>query len=283
MEEEIKAVERIIDLVIDFFVKYSFQVLGAIIILIVGVIVAKWVASFLLKLLEKKNLDITLSKFLVSSVKLIIIVFATIVAIGKFGITISPFVAALAAMAFGVSFAIQGPVANYGAGFVIILTRPFVVGNTITVAGVNGVVEEIKLGVTILTDEDGVMITIPNKHITGEIIHNSEEWKIVEEVVGISYESNPEDAIGIVKKSLDQFEEISKDPPPQVGIQEFGDSSINIGYRCWVPTKKYFQTLYKLNLAVYKQLIEKGVEIPFPQRDVRIVSGSGGNGLTTTS
>lgn len=283
MEEEIKAVERIIDLVIDFFVKYSFQVLGAIIILIVGVIVAKWVASFLLKLLEKKNLDITLSKFLVSSVKLIIIVFATIVAIGKFGITISPFVAALAAMAFGVSFAIQGPVANYGAGLVIILTRPFVVGNTITVAGVNGVVEEIKLGVTILTDEDGVMITIPNKHITGEIIHNSEEWKIVEEVVGISYESNPEDAIGIVKKSLDQFEEISKDPPPQVGIQEFGDSSINIGYRCWVPTKKYFQTLYKLNLAVYKQLIEKGVEIPFPQRDVRIVSGSGGDGLTTTS
>jgi small conductance mechanosensitive channel len=276
MEEEIMAVEKIIDLVIDFFVKYSFQVLGAIIILIVGVIVAKWVASFLLKLLEKKNLDITLSKFLVSSVKLIIIVFAIIVSIGKFGITISPFVAALAAMAFGVSFAIQGPVANYGAGFVIILTRPFVVGNTITVAGVNGVVEEVKLGTTILTDEDGVKITIPNKHITGEILHNSEEWKIVEEVVGISYASNPEDAIGIVKKSLDQFEEISKDPPSQVGIQEFGDSSINIGYRCWVPTKKYFQTLYKVNLAIYKQLTEEGVEIPFPQRDVRIVSGSGG-------
>jgi small conductance mechanosensitive channel len=232
MEEEIRAVEKIIDLVIDFFVKYSFQVLGAIIILVIGVIIAKWVASFLLKLLEKKNLDITLSKFLVSSVKLIIIVFAIIVAIGKFGITISPFVAALAAMAFGVSFAIQGPVANYGAGLVIILTRPFVVGNTITVAGVNGVVEEVKLGVTILTDEDGVKITIPNKHITGEIIHNSEEWKIVEEVVGISYESNPEDAIGIVKKALDQFDEISNDPPPQVGIQEFGDSSINIGYRC---------------------------------------------------
>ena len=282
MEEEMKAMEKIIDLVIDFFVKYSFQVLGAIIILIVGVIVAKWVASFLLKLLEKKNLDITLSKFLVSSVKLIIIVFAIIVSIGKFGITISPFVAALAAMAFGVSFAIQGPVANYGAGFVIILTRPFVVGNTITVAGVNGVVEEVKLGTTILTDEDGVKITIPNKHITGEIIHNSEEWKIVEEVVGISYDSNPEEAIGIVKKSLDQFEEISKDPPPQVGIQGFGDSSINIGYRCWVPTIKYFQTLYKVNLAVYKQLIERGVEIPFPQRDVRIVSGSGGDGITTT-
>jgi small conductance mechanosensitive channel len=276
MEEEIKAVERIIDIAINFFVKYSFQVLGAIIVLIVGVIVAKWVASFLLKLFEKKDIDITLSKFLVSSVKLIIIVFAIIVAIGKFGITISPFIAALAAMAFGVSFAIQGPVANYGAGLVIILTRPFVVGNTITVAGVNGVVEDVKLGTTILTDEDGVKITIPNKHITGEILHNSEEWKIVEGVVGISYESKPEDAIGIVKKTINQFDEISKDPPPQVGIQGFGDSSINVGYRCWVPTTKYFQTLYKVNLAVYKQLIEGGVDIPFPQRDIRIVSGSGG-------
>ena len=283
MEEQVRAVQRIIDIGIDFFVKYSFQVIGAIIILIVGMIVAKWVASFLLKLFEKKNLDITLSKFLASTVKFIIIVFAIIVAIGKFGITVASFVAALAAIAFGASFAIQGPIANYGAGLVIILTRPFVVGNTITVAGVNGVVEEIKLSATILTDEDGVMITIPNKHITGEIIHNSQEWKIVEEVVGISYGSNPEDAIGIVKKSLDQFEEISKDPPSQVGIQEFGDSSINIGYRYWVPTIKYFQTLYKVNLAVYKQLIEENVEIPFPQRDVRIVSRSGGEALTATS
>jgi small conductance mechanosensitive channel len=274
MEEQIMTVQKIFDVVVDFLVKYSFQVIGAFVILIIGLIVAKWISSFLLKIFDKKKVDITLSKFLVNTVKLIIIVFATIVAIGKFGITISPLIAALAAMAFGATFAIQGPVANYGAGLVIILSRPFVVGNTITVAGVNGVVEEVKLGATVLTDEDGVKITIPNKHIVGEILQNSEEWKIVEEVVGISYGSNPEDAIEIVKKSLDQFEEISKEPPAQVGIQTFGDSSINIGYRYWVPTIKYFQTLYKVNLAVYKRLLEGGVEIPFPQRDVRIVSRS---------
>ena len=94
----------------------------------------------------------------------------------------------------------------------------------------------------------------------------------MEEVVGISYGSDPEEAIRIVKKCLDQFEEISKEPQAQVGIQAFGDSSINIGYRYWVPTIRYFQTLYRVNLAVYKQLTEGGVEIPFPQRDVRIVS-----------
>ena len=272
MEEEIQAVQKIADAIIDFIVRYSFQVAGAIIVLLAGWIVARAVGSFVLKLLEKKKLDITFSRFLASTVKLIIFAFAVIVALGKFGISIAPFIAAGAAVAFGASFAIQGPLANYGAGLVIIFTRPFVVGNTITVAGVSGVVEEVKLGATILTDEDGVKITIPNKHVVGEILHNSEEWRIVEEVVGISYESDPEEAIRITAQALGGIEKVSKDPPPQVGIQKFGDSSIDIGLRYWVPSKRYFLTLYEVNLAVYKDLKEGGVEIPFPQRDVHIVS-----------
>ena len=272
MQEEIQAVQRIADLIIDFVVRYSFQVAGAIIVLFVGWLVARTIASFVLRFLEKKKLDITLSKFIASTIKMIIIVFAIIVALGKFGITVAPFIAAVAAVAFGASFAIQGPLANYGAGLVIIFTRPFVVGNTITVAGVSGVVEEVKLGATILTDEDGVTITIPNKHVVGEILHNSEEWRIVEDVVGISYESDPVEAIRITTQALDGIEKVSKNPPPQVGIQKFGDSSIDIGFRYWVPSKRYFLTLYEVNLAVYKNLKEAGVEIPFPQRDVRIVS-----------
>ncbi|MGD9031484.1 MAG: mechanosensitive ion channel [Desulfobacteraceae bacterium] len=276
MQEDIQAVQRIVDMIVDFFVRYSFQVAGAIIVLVVGWFVARAIASFVLRFLEKKELDITLSKFIGSTVKMIIIVFAFIVAIGKFGITVAPFIAALAALAFGASFAIQGPLANYGAGLVIILTRPFVVGNTITVAGVSGVVEEVKLGATILTDEDGVTITIPNKHVVGEILHNSEEWRIIEEVVGISYEGDPEEAIRITTQTLGGIEKVSQDPPPQVGIQKFGDSSIDIGLRYWVPSKRYFLTLYEVNLAVYKNLKKGGVEIPFPQRDVHIVSESAG-------
>lgn len=274
MQEELKTVQKLVDIVIDFFVNYSFQVVGAILILIIGIFAARAVSSFLLKLFEKKEFDITLSKFAAATVKGIILGFAVIVAIGKFGITIAPFIAALAAMAFGASFAIQGPLSNYGAGLVIILTRPFVVGNTIKVSDVSGIVDEVKLGATILTDEDGVKITIPNKHIVGEIIHNSEERKIVEETVGISYDSDPEKAIQIIKEALEAFQEISKEPPPQIGIQEFGDSSINIGLRYWIPTNKYFKTLYQVNLAVHKQLKAKNIEIPFPQRDVRIVSRS---------
>jgi small conductance mechanosensitive channel len=274
MQEEIKTVQKLVNMIIDFFVNYSFQVIGAILVLIIGVLVARSVASFLLKLFERKDLDVTLSKFTAAAVKGIIIGFAIIIALGKFGITIAPFVAALAAMAFGASFAIQAPLANYGAGLVIILTRPFVVGNTITVTGVSGVVDEITLGATTLTDEDGVKITIPNKHIVGEIIHNSQEKRIVEEIVGISYDSDPEKAIQIIKEALNEFEDISKEPPPRVGIQKFGDSSIDIGLRYWIPSQKYFKTLYQVNLAVYKQLKARDIEIPFPQRDVHIVSRS---------
>jgi small conductance mechanosensitive channel len=274
MPEEIKTVQKMINIVIDFFVNYSFQVVGAIIVLVIGVLVARAVSSFLLKFFEKKEFDVTLSKFIAATVKGIILGFAFIVAIGKFGITIAPFIAALAAMAFGASFAIQGPLANYGAGLVIILTRPFVVGNTIKVSDVSGIVDEVKLGATILTDEDGVKITIPNKHIVGEIIHNSKERKIVEEMVGISYDSDPEKAIQIIKEALEAFQDISKEPPPQIGIQEFGDSSINIGLRYWIPTDKYFKILYQVNLSIYKHLKENNIEIPFPQRDVHIVSPS---------
>ena len=273
MQDELRTMQTVVNAAIDFFVNYSFQIVGAVLVLIVGVIVARGVSSFLFKLFQKKGLDITLSKFVSAAVKGIILGFAIIVALGKFGITIAPLVAALAAMAFGASFAIQGPLSNYGAGLSIIMTRPFVVGNTISVAGVSGVVEEVKLGATILTDEDGVKITIPNKHIVGEILHNSAERKIVEEIVGVSYDTDPEEAIRIIKQTMGEFEEISKEPPCQVGIQEFGESSINIGLRYWIPTKKYFQTLYRVNLALYKRLKEQHIEIPFPQRDVHIVSG----------
>lgn len=282
MQDEMQAAQKMVNIIIDFFVNYSFQVIGAILVFVIGVLVARSVASFLMRLFERKNLDITLSKFIAATAKGIIIGFAIIIALGKFGVTMAPFIAALAAMAFGASFAIQGPLANYGAGLVLILTRPFVVGNTITVSGVSGIVDEVNLGATILIDEDGVKITIPNKHILGEILHNSEEKRIVEAIVGISYDSDPEKAIQIIKEALDEFQEVSKEPPPRVGIQKFGDSSINIGLRYWIPTQKYFETLYQVNLVVYKQFKARDIEIPFPQRDVHIVSRSQ-NGPSTIS
>lgn len=272
--QEIETVQKIIDVVTEFLIKYSFQIIGALIILVIGLKLSGWLSRLVLRVCDKRNVDVTLARFFASSTKLMVMVFVVIIAIGKFGISIAPFIAALGALAFGSSFAIQGPLSNYGAGLTLILTRSFVVGNTISVQGVSGVVEEIRLAATILTTEDGEELTIPNKHIVGEILVNSFANKIVETSVGISYDDDPERAIAVLKQVLEQFEDVCRDPAPQVGIEAFADSSINIGLRYWVPTKKYYNQMYQVNLAIHKALAEAGISIPYPQRDVHLVGRS---------
>ena len=273
MEREMTTVQKLINKLIDFGTEYGLQVIGAILVLIIGNFIGNWAQGMVLKLCEKKKIDITLSKFIASCVKIGVLAFAIIIALGKFGITIAPFIAVIGAGAFGASMALQGPLSNYGAGISIILGRPFVVGDTIVVTGQSGVVHEVTLSSTILTDEDGVKITIPNKSIVGEIIHNSFKYKIVENKIGISCGDDPEKAMGVIQKAISGFPEVAKTPKPQVGLQEFGDSSLNIGCRYWIPTTKYFQTLCAINLAIHKALAAAQITIPYPQREVRIISG----------
>lgn len=272
MNENITAVQKLINTVITFFVNYSFQVLGALIVLILGSLAGNWLSGMLAQFLVKKNVDVTLSKFLAGLVKITVLGFALIVALGKFGISTSPLVAALSAAVFGASFALKGPLSNYGAGISIILSRPFSVGQTITVRDVSGVVDEVKLACTRLVNEDGVIITIPNNQIVGEILHNSKLNRVVESSIGISYDSDPEKAVQVIIGVLGKFPEIVKNPAAQIGIAAFGDSAINIAYRYWVPTTKYFQISHSVNLGVYKAFKEAKINIPFPQQEVRILS-----------
>jgi small conductance mechanosensitive channel len=270
MNIEMETIEKLLDAALQFIVQYSFQILGALIILVIGIYAARWLSKSVVRVCERKNLDVTLGKFLGNVVKVLVLVFVFIITMGQFGISIAPFIAALGALAFGASFAVQGPLSNYGAGLVIILSRPFVVGNTVTVKGVSGVVDEISLSTTILFTEDGEEITIPNKHIVGEILVNSFANRVVETTVGISYHDPPQRAIEVIRETLGKFPQISSEPAPQIGIQEFADSAINIGLRYWVPTKEYHQTLYRINLAIHGALAEAAITIPFPQRDVHL-------------
>jgi small conductance mechanosensitive channel len=270
MEQPLASLNTVADRAITYLVDYSFQVIGATIILVAGFLLGNWVAVVVAKLCEKRGLDITLRHFLSSFAKILVIAFAVIMALSKFGITIAPFIAAIGAAAFGATYALQGPLSNYGAGLAIILGRSFLVGDTITVAGVFGVVEEVTLAHTTLLTEDGVKITVPNKHIVGEILHNSGEYRIVESSVGISYDADPVRAIGVITLALSGFPQIKSGPAPQVGIDDFRDSSVAIGYRYWVPTRRYIETMHGVNLAVYQELGRAGISIPFPQRVVTI-------------
>lgn len=270
MDKEMATLQQAYNVITAFLIEYSFQIVGAIIILIIGSWLAGKLARLTLKLCQDHHLDPTLSAFSANVVKVLVMIFVMIIVIGKFGISIAPFIAALGALAFGSSFALQGPLSNYGAGITIILTRPFVVGDTITVKGVNGVVDEIHLAATTLSSEDKEKIIVPNKHVIGEIIRNSFSNQIVEGSIGIAYGDDPEKAIAIIRAILAEHSEVATEPPPQVGIEEFGDSAIKLGLRYWIPTRKYFQLKHQINGDIFKTFGTERITFPFPQREIRI-------------
>lgn len=270
MQEELQTLTHFYTLIVDFFVNYSFQVIGAIIIFIIGLIIARWISNITLRICERNEIDVTLRLFISNCVRLLFIAMIVVICLGKFGISVAPFVAAIGAISLSAGLALQGVFSNYGAGFTIVLTRPFVVGNTITINEITGVVEEIKLAYTLLSTEDGEIITIPNKHIVGEVITNSFGNKVVEANIGISYSADANHAIEVVRNTLASFNEVTSEPAPQVGIEGFGDSSVDIGYRYWVPTQRYFEVQYQVNLALYNAFKDEGIEIPFPQREVTL-------------
>ncbi len=271
-DQDIEKLQKYYDMVIEYLVTYSFQLVGALVIFILFLWLASkfsnWVKGFLLT----KKVDVTLSQFLANLLKILVLAIGIVIALGKIGISITPFVAAIGAISLGAGLALQGTLSNYGAGLAIILTRPFKVGNTITIQNVTGVVKEIRLPNTLLVNEEEEDIVIPNKYLIGDILHNSYENKLVDACIGISYDSDPKKAIEIIAHVLAQFEWIDNKKPAQIGIDEFGDSSINIGIRYWVPTERFFELKYIANLAIFEQLKENGIKIPFPQREVRILS-----------
>lgn len=270
--QEIDQVNKFYNLIIDFFANYSFQLVGAVIIFILGYVIAGKIAAAVLRLCKRNNLDITLSQFLSNTSKMLIVILVLIVALGKLGVSVTPFIAAIGAASLGAGLALQGLLSNYAAGFNIIMLRPFVVGDTITVQGVTGVVDEVLLGYTIIRDENDVKIMIPNKHIVGEVLHNSQNLSLLELCVGIDYRHDPLEVSEQIKQMLLTQDYVHSDKPPLVGIDEFGDSSINLGVRFWTPTVQIHASKFDAFRDIYQLLKQENIQIPFPQREIKILS-----------
>lgn len=261
MGEQIQAVTRLVDVAVEFAVAYGLQLLGALVILAIGLKIAGWAAVRVVHLCERKNLDVTLSRFFGNIVKLLVVVVVLIITLSNFGIDIAPLVALAGASAFGLSFAISGPLSNYGAGLVIILTRPFVVGDTVSVQGVSGVVDEITLSATTLIGEDSERIIIPNRQIVGEILVNSDAHRIVESQLVIEAHNDPDVAIAAIQETLANFEGLAEGATPQVGIHDFNFGGIVLGLRYWVPSSRYYQTRYAVNQAALAALKARGISL----------------------
>lgn len=271
MDKELADVNKFYNVIVEFFANYSLQIIGALIIFIIGVIASKYVQKLIYKLLINNKIDETLSGFVSNFVRFLVVAMMAILALGKLGISIAPFIAALGALSLTAGLALQGSVSNFAAGIILVITKPFKIGDTITVNDVYGEVDDIKLSYTVLHNEDGEQITIPNKYMIGDVLVNSFAYRIVEASVGIAYSSDVENAIKVIKDIILTQEDISRDNEPIVGVEKFNDSSIDIGYRYWVPTKSFFKTQYDVNLKILNAINTADITIPFPQREIRIL------------
>ncbi|WP_440055699.1 mechanosensitive ion channel family protein [Pseudoalteromonas sp. T1lg65] len=271
INQEIAQIEKYYTLIRDYLVTYSFQLLAAIVIFLFGLWLSKKLSNTTEKLMLKHRIDPALTNFFSNLVKVLVIAMFVVIALGKVGISITPFVAAIGAASLGAGLALQGMLSNYGAGLAIIATRPFVIGDTINIKGVSGQVKMIELGHTTLINEDKVEITIPNKHIIGEVLHNSFANSLIKGEIGIAYDADYKQALSLIVQVLTDHSKVTMDPKPQVGIEQFADSAVVLSYRYWVPTTALVETKLEINQAVFSAIKNADIEIPFPQRVVKVI------------
>jgi len=192
-----------------------------------------------------------------------------IIALGNLGISVTPFVAAIGALSLGAGLALQGLLSNYGAGLNIILTRPFVVGDTVLVQGVSGIAQDITLSTTILVYEDDVRITIPNRHI-GEIIHNSGAMSLVETHFVVCSNNNIQGVLDDNLQAVQTLEGLGNDTRALFGVIQLSGLGVETTGRIWVSTAQYFYFKYAINQSLQDRLKQTGVELATPAQTIRL-------------
>ena len=259
---------------IDLLIRYGLQVLGAIAILAVGLLLAKWAGNLAYKGLLKQEMEPPVRILLVRVVKIIVLAFTLVVALGQFGVQVAPLIAGIGVAGIGIGIALQGVLRNVMAGLSIIFTKPFRVGEYIELVGVYGQVTTIDIFSTILTHADRSRVVIPNHKIVGEILHNYETMRQLNLTVGVGYGTDLNDALAIVNDVLQKNPHVLKQPAATVGISQLADSSIHISVGPWVKVDDFSSTPGELYQAIVERFRARRIDIPFPQREVRLLNGS---------
>jgi small conductance mechanosensitive channel len=251
---------------------YGMRVIAAIIILIVGRWVALGVAKVIKRVMLKSKVDVTLVSFVRNLSYVALLAFVIIAALNQLGIQTASFVVVLGAAGLAIGLALQGSLGNFAAGVLMIIFKPFKVGDYIEGAGTAGTVENIDIFTTQLKSPDNKTIIVPNAKMTGDNIVNysMKGTRRVELVFGIGYGDDIDKARGIIKEIVDQDGRVLKDPAPQIVVAELADSSVNFKVRAWTTSDDYWSFFFDTTEKVKKQFDAQGVSIPFPQRDVHV-------------
>ena len=238
---------------VDLLIKYGLQALGAIVILGVGLHLARWVGNLTQKWLQRQEMEPPIRTLLVRIVNILVIALTLVVALDTFGVQVTPLIAGIGVAGLGVGLALQGVLGNVVAGLSIIFTKPFRVGEYIEIVGVSGEVTAIDIFSTTLMHADRSKVVIPNRKIVGEILHNYGRMRQLHLTVGIGYGTNLTDALAVVHEVLDKNPRVLKDPTPVVGIAQLADSTINISIQPWTKVTDFGAA----QAEIYQALVER--------------------------
>lgn len=274
MNEHLATVDQVKATVIDLAIKFGPKVFVAIIILAVGVFVGRWVGRMMDRMLKRLQLELPIRQLLVRIVRLLVLGLFLIMALQNLGVELLPLIAGIGLAGAGIALAMQGVLSNVVAGLTIIFTRPFRVGEYIHLVGVEGKVESIHLFNTTLSHADMSRVVIPNRKIVGEILHNYGQIRQLDIVVGVAYETDLNKALAAITEIMQVNAKVLKDPAPVIQVTLLADSAIHIGVKPWVGVPDYGSAVGEINQAIVETFRGRGIVIPFPQREVRLLGNA---------
>jgi len=262
-------VEQVTAVSVDLLTKWGFKVVGAIALLIVGRMVAGLLRKLTRRAMKRAAVDATLIPFLSSLVYYLALAVVLIAVLGLFGIQTTSLVAILGAAGLAVGLALQGTLSHFASGIMLLIFRPFRVGDVVEVGGTTGKVQEIGIFTTTLTSPDNIKITVPNSQVYGSTIKNMNGYdtRRVDMVMGVSYDDDLGVAMETMSRIVREDSRVLADPEPQIAVAELADSSVNFVVRPWCRAEDYWNVKFDLTRRLKEELEAVGCSIPYPQRD----------------
>lgn len=272
--EPLQYLQQFYSVAITYATQFGYQLIAAVAVLVFGHWIARRVSRLTESAMTRRKIDVVLVNFLRNLVYVGLMVAVLVSALGQLGVNTTSFLAILGSAGLAVGLAMKDNLANFSSGIMLIMFRPFTVGDYVTVGGTSGTVQAINLSTTILTTPDNQRIIVPNTKITGEIITNTtgNDTRRIDIPVGIGYGDDIRKAREVIRKVLESEPRLHADPAFQIVVTDLGDSSVNFSVRAWTATSDYWGTRFDLIEKIKFALDENGISIPFPQRDIHIVS-----------
>jgi small conductance mechanosensitive channel len=274
MNPSLTSIDQIKSTLIDLAIRFGPKVLVAILILFLGLAASRWVSRWLELALSKIELEPPVRALLARIGWILTFVLFLVMALQNLGVELLPLIAGVGLAGAGVALATQGVLSNLVAGLSIIFAKPFRVGEYISIVGEEGQVQTITLFATTLMHPDRSRVVIPNRKIVGEILHNFGTVRQLDIVVGVAYDTDMNDAVAAISEVLQANSRVLRDPAPVVQTVLLGDSSVSIGIRPWVGVTDYRAAMGEINKAVLEMFRSRGIVMPFPQREVRLIGGA---------